>query len=135
MCLALPAACIADVLTAPYPATSAAVVCAADDSLRITRGDGGSVFVLLREQGNSYNYSGSSAFSGSAAAASDLEALEDLDPPAATSAAPADVAPADVDPALAAAAAGSAPGKVVIVEASAVQEGNGDNGTNGSASA
>ncbi|KAL4458619.1 hypothetical protein ABPG75_013484 [Micractinium tetrahymenae] len=100
-----------------------------DDSLRITRGDGGSVFVLVRDGSSD----GSDAWASGAAAMNtgDWEAMEDQDPLPSSSAG-ASVAAAKV------AAASEASGEtVVVVEPSAViEEGQeGGHGSNGNGTA
>lgn len=98
-----------------------------DDSLRITRGDGGSVFVLVRDSGSEWSAGGAADSAAAAMHSSDWEAIEEKDPPA-TSSGGVDVAGATV----ASVAAESA--TVVVVEPSAViEEGDaGGAGSNGS---
>lgn len=101
----------------------------ADDSLRITRGDGGSVFVLVREGSSD----GSDAWAGGASAmnTSDWEAIEDQDPLPSSSASPSVAAAVG-------AASDSSGETVVVIEPSAVIEegqegGSASNNSNGTA--
>lgn len=100
-----------------------------DDSLRITRGDGGSVFVLVREGSSD----GSDAWAGGASAmnTSDWEAIEDQDPLPSSSASPSVAAAVG-------AASDSSGETVVVIEPSAVIEegqegGSASNNSNGTA--
>ncbi|KAI3435955.1 hypothetical protein D9Q98_002013 [Chlorella vulgaris] len=102
-----------------------------DDSLRITRGDGGSVFVLVRDAYSSDPFAAPASETASGMQSGDWLALEEREPQAAVVGGVADVPTATV-----VATAGDGP-SVIVVEPSAVleeQDGSSPNlnGSNGS---